>query len=68
MQRIQALGEIGFEVFSGQTFIHQSISKEAKKLYSLNLSYRQIGRALKVNDKTAKMAVVYLATQSRKLP
>ena len=58
MQRIRTVGEIGveFSVFTEQSFIYQDISEKAKKLFQLGLSYRQIGTALNVDDKTAKKA------------
>jgi len=59
MQRIRTLSEIRFEfhVFTEALFLYQEISEKAKKLKRLRMNYSEIGRALRVDDKTAKKAI-----------
>ena len=59
MQRIRTAGEMGveFSVFAEQSFIYQEIGEEARRLYRLGMRYREIGRTLGIDGKTAKKAI-----------
>ena|GEM_PF-4884050 len=46
-----------FIVSSEKRPMYQTISEDALKLRPLGLNYREIGKALGVNDKTARKAV-----------
>lgn len=46
-----------FSVFTEQSFVYQEIGEEARRLYRLGMSYMGIGRALEVDNKTAKKAI-----------
>lgn len=59
MQRIRTLAEIEFEfpIFVEVAFKYQQLREQATTLRKLGLSYREIGRRLKVDYKVVQKAL-----------
>jgi len=60
MQPIRTVSEIEFEfhVFTQEAFVFQDIASRAKQLHRLGMNFHQIGKALGVDEKTVKKAVL----------
>ena len=61
MQPIRTLAEIPveFSVITQEPFLYQQISQKAQKRYRLGMNFHQVGKALKVDEKTAKKAIEF---------
>ena len=61
MQCIRTVSWIKFEfvTFTEPTLLYQKISAQAYQLHLLGMSYAEIGRALGIDDETAKKAVLF---------
>lgn len=60
MQPIRTASEIEFEfqVFTQEPFLFQKIRGKAQKLHQLGMNFHEIGKALGVDEKTAKKAIL----------
>jgi len=49
--------EFEFQVFNQESFLFQEIAPQAQHLHRLGMNFHQIGKALGVDEKTAKKAI-----------
>jgi hypothetical protein len=67
LRPIRTISEVALEfvVFTTEPFSYQRIAPEARKLRALGMTFRAIGHALGVDDKTVRKALLRERQMSR---